>query len=149
MPQPEPPRAPGQEGNDPQAQANTSNDSIQNNARRPPVRQQSNPASPSLPRSPPIAEGSSMPGSFPFGSLFTTIGTMMSGGNNSNNNTNTTGGAAGGSGNTGARSSGDTNNLASTEQQNQNNQQAQGRTPTQQSGQQEQAGQPDLDLDLD
>lgn len=144
VPQPEPPRAPGVEGASTEMQTDTPDQSSQGGPRRPPVRQQSNPASPSLPRSPPIAEGSSMPGSFPFGNLFTTIGNMMSG-TSSSNNSNTAGNTSSAT----ARSSGDTNNLASMEEQNQNNQQ-QGQTQTQQSGrQQEQQGQPDLDLDLD
>lgn len=76
-----------------------------------------------------------MPGSFPFGNLFTTIGNMMSGQSDTGSSANSTA----------ARSSGDTGSMASTEQRDGNNQQS-GRQPE---ARQETQGQPDMDLDLD
>lgn len=143
VPQPEPPRAPGQEGNQAQSETQTESQAASQSGRPQPMRRESNPASPSLPRSPPITEGSSMPGSFPFGNIFSALGNLVSG--NSGNSD----GNANNRGNTGARSSGDTNNLASIDERHEGDTQGNQQAQTQQGARQEQQGQPDLDLDLD
>lgn len=84
-----------------------------------------------------------MPGSFPFGNIFSALGNLVSGNSASdaNNSQNR--------GNPAARSSGDTNNLASIDERHEGNGQGQQQGQGQQGARQEQQGQPDLDLDLD
>lgn len=160
VPQPEPPRAPGQEGA-PTGTETGAQSPPPGEGGHQPFRQESNPASPSLPRSPPITGGSSMPGSFPFGNIFSALGNFVTGGGGGQHGTanigsSNTGNLDNNQGNresTAARSSGDSDNRASMEQtdngNNRQNQQQQQQSQSQQSGQQQEQGQPDLDLDLD
>lgn len=91
-----------------------------------------------------------MPGSFPFGSIFSALGNLVSGHSGSSNSGSSN--EANNRESPGARSSGDTTNLASIDERHEGgaqSQQGQQLGQNQQGARQEHQGQPDLDLDLD